>query len=182
MMGFNHHFSLSFGEGSEGVHQGLNVIAEVKTGCGKRFEASEIVKLEGCVRCSASELVGDRKVVVLACRWRYFAGVDLPALKELVHHAECRFVRTPCAGMISTQVVSAALEEGADAVLIMGGHPHFCPLRERQRNEEVLREQISHEGFNPDRLVFDWADEDSFYRLSSKVERIISIDHTVSPQ
>jgi F420-non-reducing hydrogenase iron-sulfur subunit len=152
-----------------------------QTGCGKEVEGSEDVL--GQIKETAASMSGDQRVLVLACHWRFFAGQDLDALKRMASQVEYRVVRTPCAGLVSADWVVTALETGADAVVVLGGHPHNCPFaREDMQEEDRLRSLIGRMGFDPDRFVIDWTEEDESAPFLKAVDELVaSIDELGPP-
>ncbi len=82
-------------------------------------------------------------VIVLACRWRYFAAEDLEGLKKLALNMDYRIVRIPCSGQVQENWIETALDSGAGAVMVIGGHLATCAYtqdangREKEPNTEM---------------------------------------------
>lgn len=151
------------------------------SGCGTEVDGMAVREMPDRIRQRASELEGRRRVIVLACRNRYFVGKDLKGLKSLAEKVELRLVRVPCSGLVSADWVIIALDSGADAVLVLGGHPTDCPFQlESEIGEGKVRERIGRQGFDPERLMTDW-DAAGGPRFSEQVGRLISTIEELGP-
>ncbi len=58
------------------------------------------------------------KIIMFACNWCAYAGLDLAGTSRLTYPANITVVRTMCSGRIDPSFVVKALTDGADGVLI----------------------------------------------------------------
>lgn len=66
------------------------------------------------------------RVVVFACNWCSYAGIDLAGTSRIKYPHNVRIVKVMCSGRVSPEMVLKALADGADGVLITGCHPGDC--------------------------------------------------------
>ncbi|SHL16139.1 Methyl-viologen-reducing hydrogenase, delta subunit [Desulfatibacillum alkenivorans DSM 16219] len=59
-------------------------------------------------------------IIGFLCNWCAYAGGDLAGVSRLQYPANMRAIRVMCSGMVSPDMVSDALLQGADGVLVMG--------------------------------------------------------------
>ena len=139
--------------------------------------ATEQWTLEGVpllIRETEENEGGEPNVIVLACRWRYFAGSDLGELKRLASEVDYRVVRVPCSRKVSGEWVAAALDSGADAVMVLGGHT-TCPLSgDRTKAEETLKCRVAQDGLDPERMIVDWKGDGTSEGMGVSVDRVIA--------
>jgi F420-non-reducing hydrogenase iron-sulfur subunit len=131
------------------------------------------------IRDAESDMGPGRNIMVLACHWRYFAAEDLEGLQKLGSCINYRMVEIPCSGQVRSSWITTALESGADAVLVMGGHPDTCHFAKCMKCGEMLGEKLNDKGreapqFDPARLSIDWSEGDRSSRFSGTVEKFIS--------
>lgn len=147
--------------------------AEGRETCNRNIEQWTLEGMPQVIRTIESDT--DAEVIVLACRWRYFAGKDLEGLKRLASEVDYRVVRTPCSGQVEGGWIAAALESGAEAVMVMGGHRDDCAYaREPEAAGECLKDRAARQGLDPDRLVVDWSDEKRPEGLQESVDRVVA--------
>ncbi len=58
------------------------------------------------------------KILMFACNWCAYAGLDLAGTSRLTYPANVTVIRTMCSGRIDPSFVIKALTEGIDGVLI----------------------------------------------------------------
>ncbi len=66
------------------------------------------------------------KIVIFACNWCSYAGLDLAGTSRLSYPHNVRVVRLMCSSRVTPEMVLMALAKGADGVLITGCHPGDC--------------------------------------------------------
>ncbi|MEM0504296.1 MAG: hydrogenase iron-sulfur subunit, partial [Sulfolobales archaeon] len=66
------------------------------------------------------------RIVVFACNWCSYAGIDLAGTSRIRYPHNVRIVKVMCSGRVHPEMVLKALREGADGVLITGCHPGDC--------------------------------------------------------
>lgn len=60
-------------------------------------------------------------MIVLACRWRYFASKDLEGLKKLASNFDYRMVMMPCSGQVQANRIATALDSVDRVVEVVEG-------------------------------------------------------------
>ena len=147
--------------------------AECRETCNKHIEQWTVEGMPKVIRTIESDT--DAEVIVLACRWRYFAGQDLEELKRLASEVDYRVVKTPCSGQVEGDWIAAALESGAEAVMVMGGHKDDCAFaQEPEAAEKCLKDRAAQRGLDPERLVVDWSDESRPEGLQDSVDQVVA--------
>lgn len=66
------------------------------------------------------------RIVVFACNWCSYAGIDLAGTSRIHYPHNVRIIKVMCSGRVSPEMVLKALADGADGVLITGCHPGDC--------------------------------------------------------
>ncbi len=66
------------------------------------------------------------KIVVFACNWCSYAGIDLAGTSRIEYPPNVSVVRVMCSSRVTPEMVLKALQRGADGVLITGCHPGDC--------------------------------------------------------
>ena len=117
------------------------------------------------IREAESAMGPGRNVMILACHWRYFAAEDLEGLQKLASSINYRMVEIPCSGQVRSSWITTALELGAEAVLVMGGHPDTCQFAKCMKCGDMQNKDCSGgEQFDPARLSIDWSEGDRSLR------------------
>jgi coenzyme F420-reducing hydrogenase delta subunit len=101
------------------------------------------------------------RIVAYCCNWCSYAGADLAGTSRIQYPPNARIVRVNCTGRISVEFILAALEMGADGVLVSGCHPGDCHytsgnLKLRAR-WAIMEKAIEQAGVNPNRVRLQWA-------------------------
>ena len=101
------------------------------------------------------------RIVAYCCNWCSYAGADLAGTSRIQYPTNARILRVNCTGRLSTEFILAALDMGADGVLVSGCHPGDChytsgnlKARARWALMEVALEQA---GVDPRRVRLQWA-------------------------
>jgi len=100
------------------------------------------------------------KIVAFLCRWCSYAGADLAGVSRMTYPPNVVPMRVNCSGRVDTTMVLAALEKGADGVLIGGCHPGDCHYvngnYKTRRRIEVLKRALDDAGLDPRRVQLEW--------------------------
>jgi len=103
-------------------------------------------------------MMKDSEPVILAfcCHYCAYAAADLAGSMRIQYPGSVRILRLPCTGKIEVNHLLAALERGADGVIVAGcleGGCHFQEgnLRARRRVERAKR-IIEEIGLEPERI------------------------------
>jgi len=101
------------------------------------------------------------RIVAFCCNWCSYAGADLAGTSRIQYPPNARILRVNCTGRISPEFILAALEMGADGVLVSGCHPGDCHytsgnLKLRAR-WTIMKKAIEQAGIDPRRIRLQWA-------------------------
>ncbi|MFW9794382.1 MAG: hydrogenase iron-sulfur subunit [Candidatus Thorarchaeota archaeon] len=101
------------------------------------------------------------KIMAYCCNWCSYAGADLAGTSRIQYPTNARILRVNCTGRISPEFVLAALNMGADGVLVSGCHPGDCHytsgnLKARAR-WALMETAIEQAGVDPRRVRLQWA-------------------------
>ncbi len=101
------------------------------------------------------------RIVAFCCNWCSYAGADLAGTSRIQYPPNARILRVNCTGRISPEFILAALEMGADGVLVSGCHPGDCHytsgnLKLRAR-WTIMKKAIEQAGVDPRRVRLQWA-------------------------
>lgn len=101
------------------------------------------------------------RIAAFCCNWCSYAGADLAGTSRIQYPPNARILRVNCTGRISLEFILAALEMGADGVLVSGCHPGDCHytsgnLKLRAR-WTIMKKAIEQAGVDPRRVRLQWA-------------------------
>ncbi len=101
------------------------------------------------------------KIMAYCCNWCSYAGADLAGTSRIQYPTNARILRVNCTGRISPEFILAALNMGADGVLVSGCHPGDCHytsgnLKARAR-WTLMETAIEQAGVDPRRVRLQWA-------------------------
>jgi F420-non-reducing hydrogenase iron-sulfur subunit len=114
------------------------------------------------------------KVLVFICNWCLRANAEWMGLHQLPPHI--RVVNIPCSGRVDPTFILAGLEEGAEAVLVIGCQPGECHYLRgtyiSQGKVTLLQRVLAQMGLADGRVRFDRigsADRGKFLHLIEEV-------------
>ncbi|MBD3159387.1 MAG: hydrogenase iron-sulfur subunit [Candidatus Lokiarchaeota archaeon] len=101
------------------------------------------------------------RIVAFCCNWCSYAGADLAGTSRIQYPPNARIIRVNCTGRIDVEFILAALDMGADGVLVSGCHPGDCHytsgnLKLRAR-WALMKKALEQAGVNPKRVRLQWA-------------------------
>ncbi len=101
------------------------------------------------------------RILAYCCNWCSYAGADLAGTSRIQYPTNARILRVNCTGRIHPEFILAALEMGADGVLVSGCHPGDCHytsgnLKARAR-WALMAKAIEQAGVDPRRIRLQWA-------------------------
>ncbi len=150
-------------------------MADAGSSCQKNIEQWMIDGMPQLIRDAGASMGSGANVMVLACRWRYFAAEDLMGLKKLASNTDYRVIRMPCSGQVQANWIAAALDSGADAVLVMGGHPATCHFAQDSiEGDKMPNDGPGPQKFDPARLLVDWSEGDRSERFLGSVDQLVA--------
>ncbi len=125
------------------------------------------------------------RIVAYCCNWCSYAGADLAGTSRIQYPPNARIVRVNCTGRISPEFILAALDMGADGVLVSGCHPGDChytsgnlKLRARWALMERALEQA---GVDTRRIRLQWASASEGQVFADGVKKLVEQVKEVGP-
>jgi len=104
--------------------------------------------------------VFEPKIVAFLCNWCAYAGADLAGMSRIQYAPNLLVVRVMCSGMVEPTFVLAALQTGADGVLIGGCHFGDCHYRtgnyKAARRAAMLKKVMKQLGVDEERVNLEW--------------------------
>jgi F420-non-reducing hydrogenase iron-sulfur subunit len=101
------------------------------------------------------------RIIAYCCNWCSYAGADLAGTSRIQYPTNARILRVNCTGRINIEFILAALDMGADGVLVSGCHPGDCHytsgnLKLRAR-WTLMKKAIEQAGVDSRRVRLQWA-------------------------
>lgn len=126
------------------------------------------------------------KIVAFLCTWCSYAGADLAGVSRLQYPPNIRVVRVPCSGRINPLFILAALQNGADGVLVSGCHPGDCHYLSgnlvARRKFAAIKDLLAYAGIEPRRVQFSWVSASEGGRFSDLVRQVSEAVKALGPQ
>lgn len=125
------------------------------------------------------------RIVAYCCNWCSYAGADLAGTSRIQYPANARIIRVNCTGRLSPDFIFAALDMGADGVLVSGCHPGDCHytsgnLKLRAR-WAIMEEAIEQSGLDPKRVRLQWASASEAQIFADGVKTLIEQVRQLGP-
>ncbi len=126
------------------------------------------------------------KIIAFLCNWCSYAGADLAGVSRLQYPPNIRVIRVPCSGRINPLFILAALQNGADGVLVSGCHPGDCHYLSgnlvARRRFNLLKDLLASAGIEGDRVQFSWVSASEGGRFADLVRQVASDVKRLGPQ
>ena len=126
------------------------------------------------------------KIVAFLCNWCSYAGADLAGVSRMQYPPNIRVVRVPCSGRINPLFILAALQNGADGVLVSGCHPGDCHYLSgnlvARRKFNTIKDLLAYVGIEPGRVQFSWVSASEGGRFSDLVRQVSEDVRKLGPQ
>jgi len=126
------------------------------------------------------------KIVAFLCTWCSYAGADLAGVSRMQYPPNIRVVRVPCSGRINPLFILAALQNGADGVLVSGCHPGDCHYLSgnlvARRKFNTIKDLLAYVGIEPGRVQFSWVSASEGGRFSDLVRQVSEDVKKLGPQ
>lgn len=125
------------------------------------------------------------RIIAYCCNWCSYAGADLAGTSRIQYPPNARILRVNCTGRLDADFVLAALEMGADGVLVSGCHPGDCHytsgnLKLRAR-WALLEKTIEQSGVDPRRIRLQWASASEAQIFADGVKEITEQVRKIGP-
>jgi F420-non-reducing hydrogenase iron-sulfur subunit len=125
-------------------------------------------------------------IVAFLCNWCSYAGADLAGVSRMQYPPTIRVVRVPCSGRINPLFLVAALQNGADGVLVSGCHPGDCHYLSgnlvARRKFAVVKNMLEYIGIEPGRVQFSWVSASEGGRFASLIAQVTEDVRRLGPQ
>jgi coenzyme F420-reducing hydrogenase delta subunit/formate hydrogenlyase subunit 6/NADH:ubiquinone oxidoreductase subunit I len=155
-------------------------------GCGLCVAAcpsGAISQKEGCditipeIHERVKEILGDdeKKLIVFACNWSLFSGMQLSESPTLVK-TPYGVIVSMCSGRVAPELVLNAFEEGAWGVMVAGCPPEECDHDgnyKTRRRLVLLRNVLKELNIDPKRIKLDWFSTGESAKLKSSIEEYL---------
>jgi coenzyme F420-reducing hydrogenase delta subunit/NAD-dependent dihydropyrimidine dehydrogenase PreA subunit len=152
-------------------------------GCGLCVAAcpsGAISQKEGCeitipeLHDRVKEILGDseKKLIVFACNWSLFSGMQLSESPTLVK-TPYGVIVSMCSGRVAPELVLNALEEGAWGVMIAGCPPEECDHDgnyKTRRRLVLLKNVLKELNIDPKRIKLEWFSTGESAKLKSAID------------
>jgi F420-non-reducing hydrogenase iron-sulfur subunit len=133
-----------------------------------------------------SEQTWQPKIVAFLCNWCSYAGADLAGVSRMQYPPHIRVVRVPCSGRINPLFLVAALQNGADGVLVSGCHPGDCHYLSgnlvARRKFAVMKSMLEYVGIEPGRVQFSWVSASEGGRFAALIAQVTEDVRKLGPQ
>jgi coenzyme F420-reducing hydrogenase delta subunit/NAD-dependent dihydropyrimidine dehydrogenase PreA subunit len=133
----------------------------------------------------AKEIIseGDKKLIVFACNWSLFSGMQLSESPTLVK-TPYGVIVSMCSGRVAPELVLDALEEGAWGVMVAGCPPEECDHdgNYKTRRRLVLLKNILKElNIDPKRIKLEWFSSGESAKLSKAIDEYVKVLEKMGP-
>ncbi|PNX49713.1 MAG: coenzyme F420-reducing hydrogenase [Thermoplasmata archaeon M9B1D] len=163
-------------------------------GCGLCLAAcpsGAISQKEGCnvtlpeLHESVKEILkkDDKKLLVFACNYSIFPGMQLSETETLVK-TPYGIIVTMCSGRVAPELILDAFESGAWGVMVAGCPPEECDHdgNYKTRRRLILLKNILKElNINPKRLKLDWFSTGESAKLQQEINKFVKELENMGP-
>lgn len=124
-------------------------------------------------------------IVVFACNWCSYAGLDLAGTSRIRYPPNLKTVRVMCSGRIEPSWVLRAFRNGADGVLVTGCHPRECHYLsgnyKTRRRMLLLKRLLRAFGLADERLRIEWISASEGERFAAVASDFTEQVRTLGP-
>ena len=125
------------------------------------------------------------RIVAYCCNWCSYAGADLAGTSRIQYPTNARILRVNCTGRLSPEFILAALDMGADGVLVSGCHPGDCHYISgnyyARRKFALLKKCLEYMGIEPARVQFSWVSAAEGVRFAGIVKKVTEDIRKIGP-
>ena len=125
------------------------------------------------------------RILAFCCNWCSYAGADLAGTSRIQYPTNARILRVNCTGRIDVEFILAALDLGADGVLVSGCHPGDCHYTsgnlKLQARWALMEKAIEQSGVNPKRVKLQWASASEAQIFADGVRTLIEQVRELGP-
>ena len=99
-------------------------------------------------------------IVCFCCNWCSYAAADAAGTARIQYPSNVRIIRAMCSGMVHPNIITEALTQGADGVLVCGCHIGDCHYQDGNKRAESRAEAIKllleDFGLEQERFRLEW--------------------------
>jgi len=125
------------------------------------------------------------KILAFLCNWCSYAGADLAGVSRLQYPPNVRVIRVPCSARVDPLFILAALQRGADGVLVSGCHPGDCHYLSgnlvARRRFALLKALLDEAGFETGRVHFSWVSAAEGARFAELIREVTEKVRALGP-
>ena len=125
------------------------------------------------------------RIVGFLCNWCSYGGADTAGVGRVNQTTDLRIIKVPCSGRIDPLFVVKALMNGADGVLVSGGHPRDCHYAEgnfyARRRLDIMQKFLPILGYEPGRFEYTWVSASEGQRWQQVVTSFTEQIHKLGP-
>jgi len=125
------------------------------------------------------------RIVAFLCNWCSYAGADLAGVSRLQYPSNVRVIRVPCSGRINPFFIVAALQNGADGVLVSGCHPGDCHYLSgnfnARRKFALLKSLLEYIGVEEGRIHFSWVSASEGGKFAEVISKVTEAVEALGP-
>ena len=125
-------------------------------------------------------------IIGFLCRWCSYTGADLAGTSRVKYPPNMIPLKVMCSGRVDPSLVLKALADGADGVLILGGHPGDCHYHEgnhkTMRRVPMLKSVLQQYGIDPARVRLEWVSASEGDRFAEVVHDFTEEIRALGPQ
>ena len=125
------------------------------------------------------------RILAFLCNWCSYAGADLAGVSRLQYPPNVRVIRVPCSARVDPLFILAALQRGADGVLVSGCHPGDCHYLSgnlvARRRFALLKALLDEAGFETGRVHFSWVSAAEGARFAELIREVTEKVRALGP-
>ena len=100
------------------------------------------------------------KFLIFCCNWCSYAGADLAGVSRLQMPPGFRVIRVMCSSRISPELITRALMNGLDGIMVLGCHPGDCHYQTgnyyARRRIAITKQLLEYMGVEAERVQLNW--------------------------